>query len=161
MILVGLTEGLADAMERVRLKWSRDWAAALLLVISIPYSAYSVMNGRAEAQRQTHADFDAACQWIARHVTRTGPILTRHPGEVFWQTGHPTIEPDSSSPAAINELIDRLGASYLLIDEERYVNAESNPLQEYIKQYPDRVVFIWGSGHDHMVVRIFKVIGSN
>ena len=91
-------------------------------------------------------------------ITRPGPILTRHPGEVFWQTGRPAVEPDSSSPDAINRLIDRLGVTYLLIDEERYVNAGLNPLKQYVEQYPDRVLFVWGRSHGSTSVKVFEIV---
>ena len=115
MVLVGFTEGLTYIIGQARIKGSRNWAVAILLGVSIPYSVYSIINGRAEAQRRIHLDFDMACQWIAGHATRPGPILTRYPGEVFWETGHPTIEPDSADLVMINRLIDRLDVAYLLL----------------------------------------------
>ena len=120
---------------------------------------YSIVNDRAGAQRRIHADFDAACQWIARHATRLGPVLTRHPGEVFWQTSHLAVEPDSVDPDAIDRLIDRLGVAYLLIDEDRYVNAASSPLEQYVERYPERVAFVWGGGHGMASIRIFETRG--
>jgi hypothetical protein len=160
MLLVGLTEGLAYVMARTQIKAPRHWAVAILLGASIPYSAYSIINGRAEAQRKIHIDFDAACQWIAGHATRPGPILTRHPGEVFWQTGHPTIEPDSRDLVEINRLIDRLGVTYLLVDDERYANASVNPLKEYVEQYPARVALVWHESHGSVSVQVFEIVQS-
>jgi Dolichyl-phosphate-mannose-protein mannosyltransferase len=156
-LLVGLTEGLSHALARAGLRRPRDWAVGIVLALSVPYAAYSVVNGRAHAQRRIHADFDAACQWIAQHATRPGPVLTRHPGEVFWQTVHPAVEPDSADPDAINRLIDRLGVTYLLIDEDRYVNAASSPLEQYVKRYPDRVAFVWGGNRGMATIRVFEV----
>jgi hypothetical protein len=158
--LVGLTEGLARLIRLVGVKRTRQWAVVIVLLVSVPYSAYSIINGRAKAQRRLHADFDAACLWIARETTGRGLVLTRHPGEVFWQTGHPTIEPDSSNPDAIDRLIDRLGVTYLLIDDERYMNADSNPLREYVRLYPGRAESVWGKSHGGMSVEVFKVIRS-
>ena len=160
MILVGLTEGVARVVRLVRLKQPREWAAAILLGVSIPYSAYSIMNGRADAQRRLHVDFDAACTWIAEHAATPGTVLTRHPGEVFWQTGRSTIEPDSPDPDAIDRLISHLDITYILVDNERYVNAEANPLREYVRQYPGRVVLVWGRNHGRMSVQVFSVIQS-
>jgi hypothetical protein len=160
MVLVGLTEGLTYVIDRARIKAPQDWAVAILLGASIPYSAYSIINGRAEAQRRIHIDFDAACQWIASHATRPGPILTRHPGEVFWQTGHPTIEPDSPDLVEINRLIDHLGVTYLLVDDERYANASVNPLKEFVEKYPARVALVWHGNHGNVSVRVFEIVQS-
>lgn len=157
VVLVGLTEGLASVITQARLKRPRDWAVAIVLAISVPYPVYCIINGRAEAQRQSHAQFDAACRWIAGHATQPGPILSRHPGEVFWQTGHTAIEPNSSNPDAIDRLIDRFGVTYLLIDDERYINAGLNPLTQYVEQYSNRTVFVWGSSHGSTSVRVFEI----
>ncbi len=151
MVLVGLTEGFARLIRHVGLKKPRNWAVTILLGVSTPYSVYSIVTGRAQAQTRLHTDFDAACQWLAGHVTRAGPILTRHPGEVFWQTGHPTTEPDSFNLDVIDQQIDRLGATYLLIDDERYVNAGLNPLRAYVEHYPRRVVLVWRRHRDSTV----------
>jgi hypothetical protein len=161
IVLVGLTEGLAYIISRARIKASRDWAAAILLGASIPYSAYSIINRRADAQLRIHVDFDAGCQWIMGQATRPGPILTRHPGEVFWQTGHPTIEPDSPDLVKIDRLIDRLGVSYLLVDDERYANASVNPLKEYVAHYPARVALVWQRSHGSRSVQVFQIVQSN
>jgi hypothetical protein len=155
-VLVGLAEGLAHALTCLGLRRSRDWAVVIVLTVSVPYTAYSIMNNRAGAQRRLHADFDTACQWIARHATHPGPVLTRHPGEVFWQTGHLAIEPDSANPEAIDRLIDRLDVAYLLIDEDRYVNATSSPLKRYVERYPERVTFMWGGRYGMASIQIFE-----
>ena len=63
-LLVGATEGLARLMALAGIRRPRDWAVGIVLVVSVPYAAYAVVTGRAAAQRRTHADFDAACQWI-------------------------------------------------------------------------------------------------
>jgi hypothetical protein len=157
-ILVGFTEGLASAITRVGLRRPRDWAVGIVLAVSVPYAAYSVLGGRADAQRQRHADFDAACRWIAAHPVRPGPVLTRHPGEVFWQTGRPAVAPDASGPQAIDELIGRLGVVYLLIDDDRYVNAGVNPLGDYVDRYPDRVVVVWSGSHGHVSIRVVETV---
>ncbi len=123
MLLVGATEGIARVINLARLRQPRLWASGIVLATSVPYVAYATATGRAEAQRQTYADFDAACAWIAQQAPRPGPVLTQHPGEVFWQTGRLAVAPDSPDPEAVDRLIDRLGVSYLLIDEDRYAHA--------------------------------------
>ena len=137
-LLVGATEGLARVMAIVGVRRSRGWACALVLALSVPYAVYAVASGRALAERHTHADFDAACQWIQQNGARPGPLLTRHPGEVFWQTGRQAVAPDSSDPDAVDQLVKRLGISYLLIDEDRFANEITSPLSGYVDAVPGR-----------------------
>ena len=160
MVLVGFLEGLNYIISHTRVKAPRNWAAAILLGASVPYSVYSIINGRAEAQRRIHVDFDAACQWVTDDATEPGPILTRHAGEVFWQTGHLTIEPDSPDLVVINQLIDHLGVAYLLVDDERYANASVNPLKEYVEHYPARVALVWHGSHGSVSVQVFEIVQS-
>jgi hypothetical protein len=155
-LLVGLAEGLAHILALMGLRYARRRGVAIVLAISVPYATYSIVNDRAGAQRNIHVDFDAACKWIAHDATRLGPVLTRHPGEVFWQTGHLAVEPDSADPIAIDRLIDRLGIAYLLIDNDRYVNAISSPLEQYVERCPERVTFLSGGRHGMASIRLFE-----
>jgi Dolichyl-phosphate-mannose-protein mannosyltransferase len=161
MLLVGFTEGLARFIRLASIKRPRTWAARVLLSVSIPYAVYSILGDRAEAQLRRHADFDAACTWITNYASTPGSVLTRHPGEVYWQTGHLSIEPNSSGPDAINRLIDQVGIAYILVDDERYINAEANPLKEYVGRYPDRLVLVWSESHSAMPVQVFKIVQSD
>jgi hypothetical protein len=156
-VLVGATEGLARLAALWAPRRPRQWAVAVVLVASIPYTAYGVIAGRAHAQRQTHAGLDAACLWITQHATRPGPILFRHPGEVFWQTGRQAVAPDSPDLEAIARTINRFGVAYLLIDDDRYANASPNPLSHYVNQFPDRVALVWEANEGAGAVRIFEV----
>lgn len=160
-MLVGMTEGLAGVLEYMSFQRPREWATAIVLALSIPYPIYSVITDRAGAQRGLHADFDAACQWIAHQSPRSGPILTRHAGEAFRQTGHPAIEPSSTDPDVIGKLINDMGVDYLLIDENRYMNATTSPLEAYVERYPDKVVLIWTASHGNAVVQVFEVRRAN
>ncbi len=157
-LLVGATEGLARLISMVRPRDCRFLAAVILLAASIPYSVYAIASGRAESQRHTHADFDAACSWIAEHGDRTGPILTRHPGELFWQTGRLSAVPDAPNPDAVDRLINRVGAAYLLIDEDRYSRADVNPLTLYVEKFPDRSALIWERSRGSASIQIRETI---
>jgi hypothetical protein len=156
-LLVGATEGLARPLTLVGLRRPRAWAAGMVLAVSVPYAVYAVGTGRAAAQRQTHADFDGACQWIARHASRPGLVLTRHPGEVFWQTGRQAVAPDAPDPEGIARLIDRLGIAYLLIDEDRYAYAAENPLEPFVERYPDRVALVWSHSRDRRSIQVWEI----
>ena len=109
-------------------------------------------------ERRTHADFDAACRWIAEHATHPGPVLTRHPGEVFWRTGRQASRAQRVDPRAIDHLIGRLGIAYLLIDDDRYANAGLNPLGRYLRQFPDHVALVWPRNQGTAPVRVFEVL---
>jgi hypothetical protein len=156
-MLVGATEGIGELAALVAPRRARDWALGIVLAASIPYTAYSVVSGRALAQRQTHAHFDAACRWITEDATRPGPILTRHPGEVFWQTGRQAVAPDATDPEAISAMIGRLGVAYLLIDDDRYANAGPNLLARYLARFPDRIAQVWPGRPGAASVRVFEV----
>jgi len=145
-ILIGMTEGLATTGKALGSRRPRRVAAALVLLVSIPYSAYAAITDRAEAQRRSQADFDAACAWITRHAKHPGPILTRHPGEVFWQTGRSALAPTEDDPAALDALIERYGVAYLLVDDDRYVNAARNPLSRYAAERSRRVALRMHTG---------------
>jgi hypothetical protein len=156
-LLVGLADGLTHLLAQVGLKRPRDLAIKILLAISVPYAAYSIVAGRAKAQRLMHADIDRACRWISLHPMPSGPVMTLRPGEVFWQTGRLAVEPASADPDAIARLIDRLGVVYLVIDENRYENAGLNPLEQYVERYPDRIALVWSGRHENASVRIFEI----
>jgi len=158
ILLVGATEGLAHLMAWARIKSPRDWAVRVVLMISVPYAAYAVVTGRAAAQRLTHADFDVGCQWLARQAARPGLVMTRHPGEVFWQTRRQAVAPDSPDPDAIARRIDRLGIVYLLIDEDRYANEVDSPLVQYVRRYPDRVALVWRGRHGTASIQIWEIL---
>jgi hypothetical protein len=159
MALVGATEGLAHLMARAAVKSPRDWAAAIIILVSVPYAIYAVATGRAAAQRLTHSDMDLAYQWLAREATRPGLVMTRHPGEVYWQTRRQAVAPDSVVPDAIGRQIDRLGIAYLLIDEDRYANETDSPLVKYVKRYSDRVALVWSRRRGTASIQVWEILG--
>lgn len=143
-LLVGVVEGLAPLAMRLGLRRPRAWAAGAVLAVSVPYAAYALASGRAAAQRHLQDDFDAACAWIVRHADEPGPILTRHPGEVFWLTGRPALAPPGDDPEAIARLIEGYGVAYLLVDDLRYARDPTNPLHRFVASRPGRVERVWG-----------------
>ena len=94
-LLIGAVEGLVRVATlvsrisgtRLRVARIRLYAASLIVIAALPYSTYAIATGRARALESTHRAFDLACAWIAAHADRPGPLISRHPGEVFWQTG--------------------------------------------------------------------------
>jgi len=159
-LLVGAVDGLAPFMVRWKVRRSRVWAAGAVLAVSLPYATYAIVLARAQAQRRTYRDYDAACAWIARDTTRSGPILARHPGEVFWLTGRRSLAASSDEPEFIDALIDRFDVAYLLIDEDRYANAEVSPLSRYVARRPQRLREVWKSGSGAAPVVIYECASS-
>lgn len=142
-LVVGATEGLAGVLGRLGIRRARRTAAALVLLVSLPYSIYALIGDRSAVLRGTYADFDAACAWLASEGGEPGPILTRHPGEVYWLTGRNALAPASTDPSVVEALVDRQRVSYLLIDEARYANAPDNPLSLFVQRRPERVREVW------------------
>jgi len=100
-LLVGAVEGLSGLLHLGcgTLRWNMPrrrvlFAAALLILLaSLPYSGYAIISGRARGRdAAANRDFDTACEWLIDHGARPGPILTRHPGEVFLATGRQALE---------------------------------------------------------------------
>jgi hypothetical protein len=178
-LLIGAVEGLVGLLgwlgrvvarvgvvgSRLRLSRRRLVAASLVFAASLPYSTYLLVSGRTRALEAAHRDFDAACDWLAVHADRPGPVLTRHPGEVFWRTGRPALEvPTAERPgdrdadaAAIARTIAAYRVAYLLIDQERYAHAPPSPLAQFVVQYPDRVRKVWSRQTEPAAVVLYEV----
>jgi hypothetical protein len=155
--LVGAVEGLAPLALWSGCRRPRAYAALAVLGASIPYAVYAVAAGRAEAQRRAYRDFDAACAWIAGQKVPVGPVLTRHPGEVFWLTGRRALEPTSNEPEASAAAIERFGVAFLLIDEDRYARAGKNPLSRFVERYSNRVRRVWSGESGGPAITVYEV----
>jgi hypothetical protein len=167
-ILLGAAEGLralAGAMARMwnlRMRASRRRLAiaGLLLAASLPYTLFMLVTGRARALEALHRDFDAACDWLAGQTTPPGPVISRHPGEVFLRTGRQGLEvasaerPDreNADPESIARTIAAYHVAYLLIDKERYANALPSPLEQFVARRSERVRLVWGKTNDPIVI---------
>jgi hypothetical protein len=158
MLLVGATEGLARVLDLAGVRRPRDWAVAIVLGMSVPYPAYAFAAGRASAQRRTHAEFDAACQWISQQSDRPGLVMTLRPGEVFWQTRRHAVAPGALEPEAIDQRINQLGVVYLLIEEERFANAPANPLVQYVERHADRVRLVWSRRQGAASIQVWEIL---
>ncbi|AGA29933.1 ArnT family glycosyltransferase [Singulisphaera acidiphila] len=154
-LLVGALEGFSGLFRRLRLRHPRRRAAWLILILSLPYPVYAIATRRAEAQRSTHRDFDAACAWITHHGTTPGPILTHYPADLFWQTGRKAMETGTQDPRSIRRLIDQYGVAYLLVDENPFTNAPADPLSRFIVSQSDCVRLAWGP---QGAVSVYRVI---
>jgi hypothetical protein len=180
-IVVGAVEGLAEilggvgrvagrigarrAPYRMRATRRRAIAAGLVLAASLPYSAYSLVTGKARATEVSQGDFDAACAWIASRADRAGPVMTRHPGEVYWQTGRQALEVATSERPgdvdadvdAIARTIEAYRVAYLLVDQERYANAPPSPLARFVGRYPGQARKVWSRESDRAAVVLYEV----
>ncbi len=141
VLLVGATEGLAGLMSWAGRKRPRPLAMLLVLLVSLPYPIYALVARRADATRRTHAEFDAACAWLANVADRPGPVLSRHPGEVFHQTGRTGLTPPEDGPEQIDLVIARYEVVYLLVDEDRYAKSPKGPLAKYAAERELEVVW--------------------
>jgi len=155
-LFVGAVEGLAPLTARWKFRRARVWAASAVLALSLPYATYAIVSARALAQRRTYRDFDGACAWIAQQTTRPGPILARHPAEVFWLTGRRALSPSSDKPEFIDGLINRFDVAYIFIDEDRYANAPISALAAYVARRPHRAREVWKSGSRAASVVVYE-----
>lgn len=162
-LLVGAVEGLSAVGDWMTRRWPcrrtvscRGLAASLVLALSLPYPLYALAAGRSEAQRKTNAVFDAACSFLSTEATRPGPVVTRHPGEVYWQTGRLAVAPDDDLARAI----ERWGAAYLLDDEERYAGAPASPIVEYVRRHPGRTREVWALDDGRSSARVYEVVNE-
>jgi hypothetical protein len=144
----------------------RTTAAVLILAASIPYPLYLALTRSSRASAAENREFDAACGWLKDEARRPGTVLTRHPGEVFLATGRPALEVSTSERAAepeagtvaIERLITRYNVAYLLIDEDRYLQAAPSPLPRFVAAAPTRVRKVWSRQGERSRVTIYEVI---
>ncbi|WP_406700424.1 glycosyltransferase family 39 protein [Singulisphaera sp. Ch08] len=155
VLLIGAVEGGSELFRHLRIRHPRKWAAWFLLILSLPYPLYAIATGRAEAQRRTYRDFDAACAWIAHTAPTPGPILTHYPADLYWQTGRRALETSTEDPDSIDRLIDQYGVAYLLIDENPFTNAGADPLSRFVASQRNRVQLAWGP---QGAVSVYRVI---
>jgi len=157
-VLIGLVEGLAPGLRWLSVRRARLWAAGLVLATSIPYATYAVATRRVTARERAFADFDAACAWLGAHREPAGPVLSRHPGEVYWLSGRPGLMAEGNTAEDVERTIQRYGIAYLLIDEERYAKAPSNPLARFVATHPKRVRRVWSAATGSSSVTIEQVL---
>ena len=141
--------------------------AVLLLALSLPYSTYSLFRGRSKSLEETQGQFNAACAWIAgqNHKSLTGPILTRHPGEVYLLTGRHALDVSTreragsrdATPEEIADIISRFRVAYLIIDDGRYANAPTSPLARYVNERPESVHKVWPSDSREGPISIYAI----
>jgi hypothetical protein len=173
-LLIGALEGLTYLARlgatpfgiNVSARRIARMVAVLILIVSLPYSAYSALIGRSRARDAGSRRLDLACSWLREYGKRPGPVLTRHPGEVYLQTGRQALEASTSerpgdadaSPEAIDGIIGRYNVAYLLIDQERYAHAPPSPLNRFALERPERVRKVWGSEGGSAGVAIYEVL---
>jgi hypothetical protein len=158
---IGRSLGTRRSMRHIRLI-----AAGLILAASLPYTGYALLKGFSRAREDGNRGFDLACVWITEHADRPGPILTRHPGEVFLTTGRRALEVTTSerpgdtdaAPEEIAQTIAHYGVAYLLVDEDRYLNAPPSPLQRFVTAVPDRLRLVWRSEPEPPAAAIYEVL---
>lgn len=168
-LLVGVVEGLAAVVKilgpfRSR-RVARLTSAWLILCLCIPYSGYAIATAERRSRAEDQVAFNSACLWIKDRGERLGPILTRHPGEVYLNTGRRALEVSTSErpgavdadPTAVDRLIDHHGAAYLLIDDARYANAPPSPLDWFVRERPDRVRLVFEARDQRGVVRVYEI----
>lgn len=143
-------------------------AAVILLIGELPYSAYDLARGRLRLQEAGHRDFDDACDWLASsdRAHRPGPVLTRHPGEVYLRTGRKALDISTSErpgardagPEEVAATIARYKVAYLLIDDGRYANAPPSPLSRFVTTHPERVLKTWDGKSKAGTVAVYEVV---
>jgi hypothetical protein len=173
-LLVGAAEGLIDLFGRLtRRSGSRIprrrlalLAAVVVLLVSVPYSAYAIVTGRSRMRDAANRDFDAACAWLARDGSRPGPVLSRHPGEVFLATGRQALEvPTSERPGEADASADEVAraiakyhVAYLVLDVDRYVGAPRGPLARFVIERSGRVRKVWSQERGSSGAVIYEVV---
>lgn len=146
IVLVGCVEGIGRLLARFGCRGPRSSAALTIVALSAPYSLFSTLTDRAGAAFLQHADFDAACAWLATQSTKEGPILARHPGDVYWQSGHLALSFDDGKHRDVDQLIDHYRVRYLLLDGEPFANAAQTPLETYVASRPNRLRRVFERG---------------
>jgi hypothetical protein len=164
-ILSRIVRGLATAEHERR---TTLIAATLVLLASLPYPGFcfATIQARTRARRDAHRGFDAACTWLANNAKHAGPVLSRHPGEVFLASGRKGLEVSSSerpgepdaTPDEIEQTIRVYKVAYLLIADDRYASTVADPLKRFVTERKDRVRKVWSSQEEHSGAAIYEIV---
>jgi len=156
-------QGLARGQARTRLA-----AAGVVLASALPFSIYQACTGRARTPSPDSILFDHAAHWLAVQATRPGPVLSRHPGDLYWRTGRQGLEVESAerpghqdaTAASIAELIKTYHAAYLFLDEQPYQSAHRNPLERYVQEHERSLRLVWVAAQGPVRIRIYELPGT-
>jgi hypothetical protein len=173
-LLIGAVEGLSRLLawighlsgRRPLERRARFLAAMVILALSLPYTSYCWLSGRARRPDPAQQAFDSACVWLKQNGDRPGRVLTRHPGEVFLATGRQALEVSTAErsgdydagPPAVASAIGLFRVAYLLIDDDRYLNAHPSPLSRFVLAHPERVRKIGEWPAERSSVVIYEVV---
>lgn len=167
-LLVGAVEGLSRAgrLLGLRSRLGRKWASRLLLLAALPYTIYATTTADRRIEASRTPAFDAACDWLLDRAERVGPVLTRHPGEVYLLTSRKAVEVETSerpgaadaAPDAVAETIRRHGVVYLLVDADRYAHAVPSPLVRFVVERPKQVREVFHAESGGSLVRVYEVV---
>lgn len=170
-LLVGAVEGLTRAgrLLGLRSRPVRKWASRLLLLAALPYAVYATATADRRIEAGRTRAFDAACDWLLDDADRFGPVLTRHPGEVYLLTSRKAVEVETSerpgstdaSPDDVAETIRRYGIVYLLVDSDRYARAVASPLERYVRERPRQVREVFHAESGASLVRVFEAASGD
>ena len=163
---VGLWRGVGRWIQGGSRRLSGRGIALLILAAAVPYTAASVVTGRPRSTPPAERAFEEACAWIRDRGDRPGPVLTRHPGEVFLRTGRhalevsttPQLGEEAAAVEAIAKLIERYQVAYLLIDDQRYAQAPPSPLKRFVVDRPGRVRRVWPGGAEATAAVVYEVV---
>jgi len=173
-LLIGMVEGiqglsrgaLRPFKNRVHQRRMHFMSACVVLALALPYSCYALASERSRALEASHSDFDAACQWMITHGKRPGPVISRHPGEVFWRTGRQGLEISGAEQPqdaladerAIARMIQESQAAYVVVDEGRYSQAPATPLAQFVARNPGRFQEVFRGATDRSRVVVYEVV---
>jgi hypothetical protein len=175
-LLIGAMEGVTGLCGRISRTLGpgipnrrvRIAVGMSILAASLLYPTYRLLLSGSRAG-DANSEFDAACAWLVRFADHPGPVLTRHPGEVFLATGRHALAVSTSErpgdtdadPDAIAKLIRRYQVAFLLVDEDRYLQAAPSPLRRFVEQRSGRVRNVWSEQGERSRVTIYEVMAAD
>ena len=103
-----------------------------------------------------------------RNAMHAGPVLSRHPGEVFLATGRRGLELSSSersgdpdaTPDEIERTIAAYKVAYLMVADDRYASTVVDPLKRFITERQERVRKVWSSDQVHQGAAIYEIVSE-
>jgi len=158
-LLVGLAEGLTVCTARLGLRAARKWAPGFVLLVSLPYSLYSIATARVQAQERTHAAFDSACAWIVVNGKQPGPVATHYAADLSWQTGRQALEVQALNHEDFLSDLARYGVAYVVLDEQPFVNALPDPAAQAVKTAINRFLLVWGPDQGVSIYQVRPGVG--